>query len=320
MGNIFTNALGSLISRKRGAELRMQVTGAISSSARLLKKVRKRLKAERKDKRREEKDMELIEESAEYLDLDELVESFDDFINKFLDEENELIQMLKRSDTVEFKIEKQLQKFIEELKDLTEKYEDEVLSELVRSLVKELDDIKKFVIQEKKRAHDLAFGHDNRFRDKSVMPYFMIYHKLRKIAKESRKDINHLERIDKHMEKIITLLRKNKSADLSSSEGNEAKKEISSLKELLTQQRAEVMDEFKELMLLERFLTVLETRSEDRFTELLDTLSAIRRKEGLPKMTYDELLEEARQAHIRLHKWDKKELAATKVIAMNAAA
>ncbi len=319
MAGLIRNIIGSLFSRKSREELKIHLT--FSNSVKLLKKFRKKLKLEKKDKQEEENDEKEIKEEAEILDFDEVVQGFEDFIKTFLDEEENFSDEIKKIIVVQYRMEEEIDDFLKKLRELSQYYNYAVMPQLVEAISKELTKIKNFIIQQRKIAHDFAFEHERR-REKSILPYFIIYHKLRANAKKAKKDYKHLEKLFNHMEKIIDLLEKNKKdVNLQSPEGTELINEIKELQVLLKEEQELLMEEFKDLLLLQQLLEILHLRGQERFKELINMLNEIKNKEGFPESEYERLMREANDIwNKKVKELEQRELAEEKVLLKNIAA
>lgn len=264
--------------------------------------------------RHDEQDVEkLIQEGMAFFDANETKQSVKERISEFIEEHELIRDMIYLADTEEYRL-------LERMEDMQEKlatfqanhHELTELNDTCNELHRVMENIRSVLNTERKRARDVLGDHQ-KMRDRSFLPFAMIYFKIRYKAKEGKKDAKHLKKLYHNVNHVLLHLQKDKT------DTKELEKAIRKLHKDLKDGEEEMIEELEDLAQIQQYLTVLEFRDGiDEEEKIVEKLKEIQ----FPAHDQQELEAKLREAHEvveRLHGKEKTETRALYQTAKRAA-
>jgi hypothetical protein len=246
----------------------------------------------------------LIKEGIEFFDADETAQSAKQRIEEFIREHELIRTMIRVANIEEYRLLERVEKMQERLLSFQARHQDlKELGEMIRELHAAMENIRSILNTERMRARDVVRDHQ-KMRDRTFLPFAMIYFKIRRKAKEGKKDAKHLKKLARNVEHVLTTLDKKATP-------GEVEKAITKLHKDLKRGEQEMIEEVRDLAQIEQYLTVLEFRHGiDKMDALIDKLKEIQ----FPPYKLEELEEQLREAHSIVEKMHDKEKTETRAL------
>lgn len=199
--------MGMLGKQKAKMGLAMHI-GSSKHYAKVIRRLTKAIKGDVKD---EHEDVHNLDSAITEGSITKVKETMNHLIETCKDEAKEMDKISEEVYVLEFRMEKDLKKLMEDLKSLKNnpKHEAE-LKDSLNSLYTLFKEIHQKILMEKKQMRDLKRD-KYKLRDRTIKPNIMLFHSLKVCAKAEKKDVKKASGVIHELQGIIEDLKKGKA-------------------------------------------------------------------------------------------------------------
>ncbi|MBL7051263.1 hypothetical protein ISS04_03850 [Candidatus Woesearchaeota archaeon] len=264
--------------------------GSSKHYARVIRRLTKAIKGDVKD---EHEDVHKLDAAITEGSITKVKETMNQLIETCKDEAKELDKISEEVYVLEFRMEKDLKKLVDDLNELSKnpKHQTE-LKDALNSLYVLFKEIHQKILMEKRQMRDLKRD-KNRLRDRTIKPNIMLFHSLRVCAKAEKRDVKKVSKVIHELQGIIEDLKKGKadknSFEIIKKDTEKLKSEIEEELKVLIQIESAVVyltERFKELNMKE-FQKVREL-AQKGFPQKVESEIALKEQEFLDQLKAEE--------------------------------
>ena len=268
------------------------------SSRKDFRRIRKDAKGVKEDEEEEKHLQETINEAMKMFDADEVTDDMELIIETFTEEHELLRDMLRIANTENMRLMKEVGDLQKRLSEYQSNHPDQQeIGDIKKEVDGVLQRIQETLREERKRARRVLQDRQ-RVKDKSLLPFSLIYYRIRRNARMGKKDAKHLKKLEKHVKKTLDELNKEQPDE------KELHKTLKEMHKDLKSGEKEMLDEVKELAHIEQYVQVLQFRES---AEDIQNMEEKLKQADFPQYKIEEIEKKLREAFQKLQEVEKEE-------------